>query len=119
VAEQRDELRLALQQMSSASQEAASLMRNANQLLSGPGHDALHSAGRMITSLERSSSEIERLLSDNRSALNGGMQGIGELGPTIIELRETLSALRSFARRLEEDPAGYLLRSDTIKEFQP
>lgn len=119
VAEQRDELRLALQQMSSASQEAASLMRNANQLLSGPGHDALNSAGRMITSLERSSSQIERLLSDNRSALDGGMQGIGELGPAIIELRETLSALRSFARRLEEDPAGYLLRSDTIKEFQP
>lgn len=119
VAEQRDELRLALQQMSSTSQEAANLMRNANQLLSGPGHDALNSAGRMITSLERSSSQIERLLSDNRSALNGGMQGIGELGPTIIELRETLSALRSFARRLEEDPAGYLLRSDTIKEFQP
>lgn len=119
VADQRDELRLALQQMSSASQEAASLMRNANQLLSGPGQDALHSAGRMVSSLERSSSQIERLLSDNRSALDGGMQGIGELGPTIIELRETLSTLRSFARRLEEDPAGYLLRSDTIKEFQP
>ncbi|MDZ4333873.1 MAG: MCE family protein, partial [Pseudomonas sp.] len=69
--------------------------------------------------LERSSNNVERLLSDNRAALDGGMQGIGELGPTIIELRETLSALRSFARRLEEDPAGYLLRSDTIKEFQP
>ena len=49
----------------------------------------------------------------------GSLQGLGELGPTIIELRETLSALRSFSRRLEEDPAGYLLRSDSIKEFQP
>ncbi|WP_394235387.1 MlaD family protein [Pseudomonas anguilliseptica] len=119
VAEQRDELRTALQQMSSASQEAANLMRNANQLLSGQGREAMDSANRLLTSLERSSSNVERLLSDNRAALDGGMQGIGELGPTIIELRETLSALRSFARRLEEDPAGYLLRSDTIKEFQP
>ncbi|WP_347505669.1 MlaD family protein [Pseudomonas anguilliseptica] len=119
VAEQRDELRTALQQMSSASQEAANLMRNANQLLSGQGREAMDSANRLMTSLERSSSSVERLLSDNRAALDGGMQGIGELGPTIIELRETLSALRSFARRLEEDPAGYLLRSDTIKEFQP
>ena len=58
VADQRDELRQALQQMSSASQEAVDLMRNANQLLSGQGRDAM-------------------------------------------------------------DPAGYLLRSDTIKEFQP
>ncbi|MFP6799018.1 MAG: MlaD family protein [Pseudomonas sp.] len=119
VAEQRDELRQALQQMSNASQEAADLMRNANQLLSGQGREAMGSASRLMASLERSSSNVERLLSDNRAALDGGMQGIGELGPTIIELRETLSALRSFARRLEEDPAGYLLRSDTIKEFQP
>ncbi|MDF3193495.1 MlaD family protein [Pseudomonas sp. 1928-m] len=119
VAEQRDELRTALQQMSTASQEAADLMRNANQLLSGQGREALDSASRLMASLERSSTNVERLLSDNRAALDGGMQGIGELGPTIIELRETLSALRSFARRLEEDPAGYLLRSDTIKEFQP
>src|SRR3989338_5931883 len=95
------------------------LMRNANQLLSGPGHDAVNSANRLMASLERSSSSVERLLADNHSTLNNGMQGIGELGPTIVELRETLSALRSFARRLEEDPAGYLLRSDTIKEFQP
>jgi phospholipid/cholesterol/gamma-HCH transport system substrate-binding protein len=119
VAEQRDELRQALQQMSTASQEAADLMRNANQLLSGQGREALDSASRLMASLERSSTHVERLLGDNRDALDGGMQGIGELGPTIIELRETLSSLRSFARRLEEDPAGYLLRSDTIKEFQP
>lgn len=119
VAAQRDELRQALQQMSSASQEAANLMQNANQLLSGQGREAMDSASRLMASLERSSTTVEQLLSNNRSALDGGMQGIGELGPTIIELRETLSSLRAFARRLEEDPAGYLLRSDTIKEFQP
>jgi phospholipid/cholesterol/gamma-HCH transport system substrate-binding protein len=119
IADQRDELRQALQQMSTASQEAADLMRNANQLLSGQGRDAMGSASRLMASLERSSNTVEQLLIDNRSALDGGMHGLGELGPTIIELRETLSTLRTFARRLEEDPAGYLLRSDTIKEFQP
>jgi phospholipid/cholesterol/gamma-HCH transport system substrate-binding protein len=119
VADQRDELRRALQQMSKASQEAAELMRNANQLLSGQGRDAMDSASRLMASLERSSNTVEQLLQNNRSSLDGGMQGIGELGPTIIELRKTLSTLRSFARRLEEDPAGYLLRSDTIQEFQP
>jgi phospholipid/cholesterol/gamma-HCH transport system substrate-binding protein len=119
IADQRDELRQALQQMSTASQEAADLMRNANQLLSGQGRDAMGSASRLMASLERSSNTVEQLLIDNRSSLDGGMHGLGELGPTIIELRETLSTLRTFARRLEEDPAGYLLRSDTIKEFQP
>jgi phospholipid/cholesterol/gamma-HCH transport system substrate-binding protein len=119
VAEQRDELRQALQQISSASREAAELMRNANQLVNTEGRAAFANANRMLASLERSSATVESLLSDNRDALHGGMQGVSELGPTIIELRETLSALRSFSRRLEEDPAGYLLRSDSIKEFQP
>lgn len=119
VAAQRDELRQALQQMSSASQEAAVLMRNANDLLSGQGREALDSAKRLLVSLERSSATVEQLLADNRASLDGGMQGLGEIGPTIVELRETLSALRSFSQRLEQDPAGYLLRSDGIKEFQP
>ena len=119
VAEQRDELRQALQQMSLASREAAELMRTTNQLINGQGRAAFDNANRLMASLERSSVTIESLLSDNHEALDGSLQGLGELGPTIIELRETLSALRSFSRRLEEDPAGYLLRSDSIKEFQP
>lgn len=119
VAGQRDQLAEALAQISSASREAAGLMNNANQLLSGPGRQSLDSAERMLGSLERSSRNIERLLDDNRSALDGGLQGVSELGPAISELRDTLDSLRSFSRRLEEDPAGYLLRSDTIKEFQP
>lgn len=119
VSEQRDELRDALAQMSAAGREATALMKNANQMFSGPAQNTLDSAERLVTSLERTSSNIEQLLQDNRAALDGGMQGIGELGPAINELRDTLGSLRSFSRRLEEDPAGYLLRSDSIKEFQP
>lgn len=119
VAEQRDELRQTMLQMSAASQEAAELMRNANQLLNGQGRTTLDSASRVMASLERSSNNVERLLNDNRASLDGGIQGLSELGPTIIELRETLSSLRAFSRQLEEDPAGYLLRSESIKEFQP
>ena len=119
MSEQREELREALAQMSAAGREASALMNNANQLFSGPAQNTLQSAERLAASLERSSSNIEQLLQDNRAALDGGMQGIGELGPAINELRDTLGSLRSFSRRLEEDPAGYLLRSDSIKEFQP
>lgn len=119
VAAQRDELRQALQQISSASREASELMRTANQLVNTEGRAAFSNANRLLASLERSSGQVESLLGDNREAIDGGLQGVSELGPALIELRETLSALRSFARRLEEDPAGYLLRSESIKEFQP
>ena len=119
VAEQRDELDQAMQQLARASQEAAELMRTANQLVNNEGRSAFTSANRLLGSLKRSSAQVERLLSDNREALDSGMQGVAELGPTIIELRETLSTLRIFSQRLEQDPAGYLLRNDSLKEFQP
>lgn len=119
IADQRDELGEALRQTSAATREAAELMRTAKRLLDGQGSQALDNAERLMASLERSSRSIEQLLESNRSALDNGMQGLGELGPAIGELRDTLGALRSFSRRLEQDPTGYLLRNDSIKEFQP
>jgi phospholipid/cholesterol/gamma-HCH transport system substrate-binding protein len=119
VAERRDQLRQTLQQFGAASQETAKLMRSANQLLDGQGRQAMANAERLMASLERSSLSLERLLNDNREALDSGLQGLGELGPAIHELRDTLGALRLFSRRLEQDPAGYLLRSERLQEFQP
>lgn len=119
VAEQRDQLRQALQQMNASSREAAELMRSANQLLNGQGRETVERAGRLMASLERSSAALERLLGDNRAALDGGLQGLGELGPAIADLRETLGALRGFSRELEQDPAGTLLRRDTTREYPP
>ncbi|HBZ92374.1 MAG TPA: MCE family protein [Pseudomonas sp.] len=119
IAGQRDELSAALQQVGVATKEAAELMRTANRLLDDQGSQVMENAERLMASLERSSRNIEQLLQNNRGALDSGMQGLGNLGPTISELRETLRALRGFSRRLEQDPSGYLLRSDSIKEFQP
>ena len=118
--EQRDELREVLKQISAAGREAALLMQNANQLLSGTQvRNSLGSIERLTASLERSSKDIEVLVKGNQAALDSGLQGIGELGPAVAELRDTLGVLRSFSQRLEEDPMGYLLRSDSVKEFQP
>ena len=119
VADQRDELAQALQQISQLTREASQVMNTANRLLDGEGREAFASARQLMTSLERSSAQIERLLADNRDAVDGGLQSFAEIGPAITELRDTLGSLRNFSRRLEEDPAGYLLRNDSIKEFQP
>lgn len=119
LADQRDDLGAAMQQVGAATREAAALMRTANRLLDGQGTQVMENAERLMASLERSSRNIEELLANNRSALDNGMQGLSELGPAIAELHETLSALRGFSRRLEQDPTGYLLRNDSIKEFQP
>ncbi|MDH4555949.1 MCE family protein [Pseudomonas sp. BN417] len=119
IAGQRDELRRTLEQVNVATSEASALFRTANELLDGQGRQAFASADQLLASLERSSRGIEQMLENNRQSLDGGMKGIGELGPAIGQLRDTLESLRSFSRRLEEDPGGYLLRNDSIKEFRP
>ncbi len=79
----------------------------------------LENANKTMASLERTSATLDQLISENRHSLDGGIQGLAELGPAVSELRDTLAALRGISRRLEENPANYLLGREKTKEFTP
>ncbi|WP_347903049.1 MlaD family protein [Pseudomonas purpurea] len=126
IAEQRGDIRQTMQQLGSIGKQAsatleqtAALMRNANGLLDDQGKQMFGSAEQAMKSLEQSAATINTLLSDNQDSLNNGMQGLNGLAPAVRELRDTLSSLRAISRRLESNPSGYLLGSDTNKEFTP
>ncbi len=126
VAEQRGDLRQAMQQLASVGKQASAtleqtsaLMRNANGLLNEQGKQMFGNAEQAMKSLEQSSATINSLLTDNQDALNNGMQGLNSLAPAIRELRDTLSSLRAISRRLDSNPSGYLLGGDKNKEFTP
>lgn len=126
IADQREDIRQLITQLANASKQANAtleqteqLARQANGMMSGPAHDTVESAKNAMASLERSTAAIDRLLNDNRAALDGGIQGVGELGPAVRELRDAASSLRGITRKLDENPAGYLLGRDRSKEFTP
>lgn len=126
IAEQRDDIRQSLKQLALVGKQANAtleqttlLMRNANGLLNSDGKQMFNSAEQAMKSIEQSSETISRLLTDNHESLNGGMQGLSELGPAVRELRDTLTSFRSISRRLEANPSGYLLGRDKNKEFEP
>ena len=126
IAEQRGDIRQAMQQLASVGKQAnnmleqtTTLMRNANGLLNEHGKEALGSAEQAMKSLQESSATLNTLISANQESLNSGMQGLNGLGPAVREMRETLSSLRVITKRLEADPSGYLLGSDKTKEFTP
>lgn len=126
VADQRDDIRALLSQLAEASKQANAtlaqteqLARSANGLVDQQGRTTLESARNAMASLERSTAAIDRLLNDNRAALNGGMQGLGELGPAVRELRDAANSLRGITRKLDDNPAGFLLGRDRSKEFVP
>lgn len=126
IAEQRGDIRQAMQQLASIGKQASAtleqttaLMRNANGLLNDQGKQMFGSAGQAMKSLEESTATINKLLTTNQDSLNSGMQGLNGLAPAVRELRDTLSSLRAISQRLEANPSGYLLGSDKNKEFTP
>ncbi|MGF6327866.1 phospholipid/cholesterol/gamma-HCH transport system substrate-binding protein [Pseudomonas sp. BS3782 TE3695] len=126
IADQRGDIREAMQQLASVGKQASAtleqttaLMRNANGLLNDQGKHMFGSAEQAMKSLEQSSATINTLLSANQDSLNSGMQGLNGLAPAVRELRDTLSSLRTISQRLEANPSGYLLGSDKNKEFTP
>lgn len=126
VADQRDDIRALLRQLAEASRQAndtlaqtQKLVQTANGLVDNQGKATLDSARNALASVERVTANVDRLLSDNRAAINGGMQGFSELAPAIRELRDAAGSLRGVTRRLDDNPAGYLLGRDRSKEFVP
>lgn len=126
IANHRDEIGHALRNLHASSADArraaaksVRLVERADALFTERGEQLLASSTRAMTSLERTSKRLERLIGENEPALEAAMQGLGDLGPIMQDLRTTVSALSEFTRQLEEDPAGYLFGRDQIREFDP
>ncbi|WP_243039112.1 MlaD family protein [Dyella sedimenti] len=126
IADQRDDIRTLLRQLAEASKQAndtlaqtQQLVRNANGLIDSQGRATFDSARNALASVERIANHIDQLVNDNRAAISGGMQGFNELGPAVRELRDAASSLRGITRRLDDNPAGFLLGREQNKEFVP
>src|SRR5690606_19862352 len=122
LAESSDDIRRALSDFAQLGSEAnqtlaavQSLVEDSNRTLNDAERGLLTRAGDTITALERASRRVDRLLADNEASLNSGLQGVGELGPAIVELRSTLSNLDRITRRLEENPSGFLFRGEQVE----
>lgn len=70
--------------------------------------------------LDNAAGNADKLLSENRGAINSFTQdGLSQLGPTMEELRGLVRDLRKISSRLEDNPAGYVLGRQKPKEFEP
>jgi phospholipid/cholesterol/gamma-HCH transport system substrate-binding protein len=126
IADQRDDIRTLLRQLAEASTQAnetlaqtQKLVQSTNGLVDNQARATLDSAKNALASVERVTANIDQLVSDNRAAINGGMQGFSELGPAVRELRDAAGSLRGISRRLDDNPASFLLGRDRSKEFVP
>ena len=72
-----------------------------------------------MTSFEKSMGTLETVVQDNHGSLSSGAQGLSQISPTLTELRGTLNTLQGVMRQFDNDPAGYLLNREPMKEFAP
>lgn len=114
-----DSLAAAGQGAKEALMQINQLVGSAEQVLKQHGTEIMNSVGTITKSVARISAETENLMANHYGAISNGLQGLGDIGPAVRELRATLVSLRTLIQRLNEDPAGYLLGRDTVKEFQP
>lgn len=113
------EAAITLREAADTVKQASRFLEHGNHLLDSHGDDIFENASRSMVSLDRTMTRIDTLMAANRDAMDDAMQGMTEIGPVLRELRVTLGTLRTVVRRLEEDPAGFLMSRDTIKEFNP
>lgn len=117
--EQQATLRAGLASLASAGEELNQLLARVDELFAEHGDPLLTSAAETMVNMQRFTQQMTTLMNDNEQALSNGMQSFNELGPAIEDLRGVLSGLNDITKRLEEDPAGFLLGDDNIKEYQP
>lgn len=73
-----------------------------------------------VAKLDATAGSANALLAENRPGLQRFTNdGLGQLGPTLAELRALIRDLRAVSQRLEGNPARYLLGRDAPKEFDP
>ena len=90
-----------------------------NDLMRNNARQVLDSTNKALESVDRVATATNSLIGDNRAAISEfSDQGLRQLGPTIVELRETLRALKQVADRLS-DSNSVLLGRDQPKEFEP
>lgn len=127
VAEQREDLRTMLADLSTASGQLRSSLskidhvsKTAENLLNFQAKTTLESTQTTLEAAKRVADRAEALLEQNHTAITRfSNQGLTQIGPTLTELREVLSSLHTITRQLQEDPAAYLLGREQPKEFQP
>ena len=73
-----------------------------------------------LNKMDSAASGVNGIVNDNRAAIGSfANDGLGQLGPTLVELRGLVRDLRRISDRLDNGPTQYLLGRDAPKEFEP
>ncbi len=125
IAEQRGDMAKALSQLADSSDELKSTLTTlhtmastTNELINTDLRKVMASTDKAIQSIERVAGSADRMLDENQAAIASfSDQGLRQIGPTLLDLRETLRSFKQLSDQLGSSNT-LLLGRDQPKEFQ-
>ena len=126
IADQRGDMAKALNQLADASSELKSTLTTlhnmastTNELINTDVRRVLQSTEKAIAAIGRVAGSTGQLLDQNQAAIASfSDQGLRQVGPTLLELRETLRSFRQLGDQLGSSNT-LLLGRDQPREYQP
>ncbi|MCC6595145.1 MAG: MCE family protein [Rhodanobacteraceae bacterium] len=126
LADQRQDIGQMLRQLAEATSQLkrtlatiAQMATSPNQLVHEDVRTLLRTMQDTLASIDRAAATTDALLDNNRGALDRfANQGLRQVGPTLVELHETLRSLKQLSDKLGASDS-LLLGRDQPKEYQP
>ncbi len=99
---------------------AQKTMGTVNTQLGGKLPGMMDHLDRAVAQLDAFTKHADATLQENRGAINNfANQGLAQLGPTLVQMRQVLRQINLLTSQLQENPAGYLLGRTKPQEFEP
>ncbi len=127
IADQRQDLRALIVNAREASAQLNTTLATTNRTMESLDRELVTRLPAIVAKLDATLAHLDAaagnadaILGENRAAIRGfANDGLGQLGPTLVELRALVRDLHHISDRLEGGPAQYLLGRDQPKEFEP
>ena len=127
IAAEREEIAALLRNARAASEKLDATLANANRAVTTLDEGVVQELPALVAKLDATLSQLEAasrnangILEDNREAWGEFSQdGLGQVGPTMRQLRGLIREIDDLANKLENNPAGYLLGREQPEEFEP
>ena len=127
IGDQREDLRTMIVSARKSSEQLEKTLATTDSAVADVDRELVQKLPALITKLDGTLAKLDSaatgvngIVSDNRTAISSfANEGLGQLGPTLGELRGLVRDLRRISDRLDSSPTQYLLGRDAPKEFEP
>jgi phospholipid/cholesterol/gamma-HCH transport system substrate-binding protein len=127
VAAQREDLRALIVNARTASEQLSATLETTNRTVEDVDRELVDKLPGLVAKLDSTLDHLDSaaggasaVIDENRAAIHSfANDGLGQLGPTLSELRALVRDLRRISDRLEGSPTRFLLGRDAPKEFEP